>query len=114
MSSYELFFYKTSSNREIVLEFINSSPYIELTKIHNDLDLLGELGLKLLVTPLVKKIYSNPRIYELRVKSRREIRLLFSFYRPNRIVFLHGFIKKTNKTPIKELRIAIKRSKEFI
>jgi phage-related protein len=30
-----------------------------------------------------------------------------------RVVILHGFIKKTQKTPVKELRLAIKRLKEI-
>ena len=30
-----------------------------------------------------------------------------------RVVILHGFIKKTQKTPVKELKLAIKRLKEI-
>jgi phage-related protein len=44
--------------------------------------------------------------------SNRIARVLF-FVNRDRIVLLHGFIKKTQKTPDEELALARKRSKEF-
>jgi phage-related protein len=32
----------------------------------------------------------------------------------NKFVLLHAFTKKTNKTPIKELEIAMKRMKDYL
>lgn len=113
MNNFKVYLYETSSGRKVILEFIHSFPDVVITKIHNDLDLLKDYGLRLLSTPLVKKIYNKPPIYELRIRSTVEIRLLFSIYKPNVFFILHGFIKKTNKTPLKDLNLAIKRSKEF-
>lgn len=76
---YEIYLYKTSSNREVIKDFILSFTELEMTKIHNDLDQLSKFGLQLINTPLVKKIYHNPSLYELRIKTNREIRLLFIF-----------------------------------
>jgi phage-related protein len=44
--------------------------------------------------------------------SNRIARVLF-FINRDRIVLLHGFIKKTQKTPDEELTLARKRRKEF-
>ena len=44
--------------------------------------------------------------------SNRIARVLF-FVNRDRIVLLHGFIKKTQKTPDEELALARKRRKEF-
>jgi len=44
--------------------------------------------------------------------SNRIARMLF-FVDRDRIVLLHGFIKKTQKTPDEELALARKRKKEF-
>lgn len=114
MNKFSLHLYETSSGRKIVSEFIKSFSFTEITKIQNCMNLLKEHGLYLLNTPLVKKLNKLPPIYELRIKTFQAIRLLFYFYKPNIFIMLHGFIKKTNKIPLKELKIAIKRSKNFI
>lgn len=44
--------------------------------------------------------------------SNRIARVLFCLVK-DRIVVLHGFIKKTQKTPVEELALARKRKKEF-
>lgn len=47
-------------------------------------------------------------IYKLRVDCKKEsVRILFVKTESNNLVMLHGFIKKTRKTPNKEAKIAI-------
>jgi len=49
-------------------------------------------------------------LFELRVKGREGIaRVFYCTKVGKRIVMLHGFVKKTQRTPIKELRKAEKR-----
>jgi phage-related protein len=63
--------------------------------------------------PLVKHLVGN--IWELREESQTNIyRLLYFFARGRRIVFLHGFQKKSQKTPSKEIQIARKRLEDFV
>jgi phage-related protein len=53
-------------------------------------------------------------LFELRLKSTEGIARVFYCTRiGKRIVMLHSFIKKTQKTPLKELRIAQTRMKEI-
>jgi phage-related protein len=53
------------------------------------------------------------RLFELRVKSKEGIgRVFYCTKIKNKIIVLHLFIKKTQKTPGKELKIARKRLTE--
>ena len=51
-------------------------------------------------------------LYEVRstISSKREIRIIF-YIRANQMILLHGFIKKSQKTPDKELELVKKTSK---
>lgn len=52
-------------------------------------------------------------LFELRMKSKEGIgRVFYCTLVNKRIVMLHSFIKKTQKTPSSELRVAISRMKE--
>ncbi|MHB8644657.1 MAG: type II toxin-antitoxin system RelE/ParE family toxin [Thermomicrobiales bacterium] len=63
--------------------------------------------------PLVKHL--EGRIWELRRESNTNIfRLLYAFLPGRRILFLHGFPKKTQKTPRREIAIAQTRLTSFL
>ena len=64
----------------------------------------------LLGMPFSKKITRN--LYELRILGSVHIRVFYTFHKDN-IVLLHGFIKKTNKIPQKELLTAKNRIKSL-
>lgn len=110
---YRIILYKTSRRKEIVSNFIDSFSNKIIDKIRIEIEILKEHGLSLLTTSKIKKITSYPNLYELRIKSSVQLRLFFVFVSPNIFLLVHGFIKKTNKTPIKEIRTAIGRIKEF-
>ncbi len=56
----------------------------------------------------------NKGLFELRLKATEGISRVFFFVRTGqRIVMLHQFVKKTQKTPPKELEIARRRMKEL-
>ncbi len=53
-------------------------------------------------------------LFEIRAKGKEGIgRSFFCFFKGNEIVILHSIIKKTQKTPKKDLQLAIKRMKEL-
>ena len=54
-------------------------------------------------------------VFELRDKSKEGIaRVFFCTKRENKIIVLHIFVKKTQKTPLKELKLANKRMLEIL
>lgn len=73
---------------------------IQLKQIMFQLDLLAELGTRC-QSEYVKYIRNN--IWELRPGDNR---ILFFSWENNKIVLLHSFRKKTNKTPIGEIKQA--------
>jgi len=82
------------------------------TKFHKIFAIIEECG-KRLPTKQFKKIV-NTDLFEARVKHRNETyRGIGGFVKPNFIVVLF-FQKKTQKTPVKELKKAIKRYKNLL
>jgi phage-related protein len=54
-------------------------------------------------------------LFELRIKAAEGIaRVFYCTIAGRRIVILHQFVKKTDKTPAKELQVARRRMKEII
>jgi len=51
----------------------------------------------------------EPGIWEIRTDLENRIARVFVTKSPDMLVILHGFIKKTQKTPLAELEIARKR-----
>ena len=63
--------------------------------------------------PFTKSIEKG--LFEIRIKAREGIGRAFFCYRiKSKIIILHGFIKKTQKIPEKELDITRRRMKEVI
>jgi len=61
-----------------------------------------------------KQIGGYEGIYEIRIiTSFRSIRVLCMLDIGGRLILLNGFVKKGQKTPVKELRIAYKLTKQF-
>jgi len=62
--------------------------------------------------PLVRQL--DGKLWELRRESDTNIfRLLYAFLPQRRILFLHGFQKKTQKTPRREIETALARLQRF-
>lgn len=80
--------------------------YLKLT------DLMLEFGPNL-GTPHTRSM--GDRLFELRVKGKEGIaRVFYCTLIGERIVMLHSFVKKTQKTPNRELKVARRRLKEVI
>lgn len=63
--------------------------------------------------PLVRHLDGD--LWELREESQTNIyRIVYFFFTGRRIIFLHGFQKKTQRTPSGELEIARKRQRIFL
>jgi phage-related protein len=63
--------------------------------------------------PLVRHL--EGKLWELREGSQTNIyRVIYCFFTGRQIVFLHGFQKKTQKTPRGELEVALRRLDNFL
>ncbi len=63
--------------------------------------------------PYVKPL--EDKLYEIRVEQNTNIyRTIYFAYTGKRFILLHGFQKKSQKTPKKELNLAKERMKDFL
>ena len=109
---WKLDFYKNDKGKNVVLEFIKKLPKKHKAKALREIDLLEELGTKI-KEPHVKKI--EDKLWELRIQASPDISRIFYFIAEQKtIVLLHGFIKKTEKTPEREKNIARKRMIDYL
>lgn len=90
-------YYKDTESKEPVADFIDALSDEARAKVFRIIKLLKEYGV-LLKEPYTKQI--RGKIRELRIKDTQgAIRILYFTYTGRRFILLHGFIKKTDKTP---------------
>jgi phage-related protein len=102
-------FYRTAAGREPVLEWLRNLDKEDRRAIGLDL-MRVQFGWPIGM-PLVRSLKDG--IWEVRstLPSRRIARLILCFH-DNKIVALHGFIKKTRTTPHEDLALARQRMRE--
>jgi phage-related protein len=95
-------FFRTGSGNEPVREWLRDLPRSEKKIIGEDIKTVQfrwPLGM-----PLVRKL--EPDLWEVRSKlDNRIARVLFTVHEDT-MVLLHGFIKKSQKTPSDDIRLA--------
>lgn len=101
--------FETHRGEKPIADFVKSLSESTIAKFTQAIDLLEKHG-NLVRMPHSRQILKN--IHELRIRGKEEVRIFYTFKREN-IYLLHAFKKKTQKTPIKELKIAIKRLDEI-
>lgn len=109
---WEINYYVTRGGQEVVKDFIDNLQVVDQAKLGHNLDLLEQYGYALGM-PHAKPLGGG--LMELRVRSgrgRQEVRVFYVFVKDYRIYLLHGFVKKTQTTPKKELDIARYRQAE--
>lgn len=91
------------------LEELPANIRAKLTRI---VELITSFGLENVHEPYVKHI--EDKIWEMRMKGKDNIgRALYVTAKGRRVIILHAFIKKTQKTPGKAIRLAKQRLKEL-
>ena len=93
-----------------VLSDIENWPVDILANYFKIAELLEEFG------PEIRMPHSKPfgdGLLEIRARGKDGVgRAFYCFKKGKRIVILHSFVKKTQQTPAKELKLARKRRKE--
>lgn len=112
MNEFKVIFYEKTKNDIPVEKFIDSLDYKTIYKLLSMIQVLEENGNRIR-PPLSKHIGDG--IYELRCKYFiNAIRILYFFNENKEIVLTNAFIKKTNKTPQNEIKLAKQRRKDYI
>lgn len=112
MQEYGCIFYETRDGKRLAERFIESLDQDTQDKFIIKQRLLQDFGPQLR-HPHTE--YLGEGIFELRFKGKEgQIRMLFFFFSGKRIIFTNGFIKKTQRSPRKEIETAYTRRKDFL
>lgn len=114
MSGWEIVFYVAPDGRCPVEEFIAGLPERVQARFAHVLELLQTYGLQV-GEPFVKSIHGVRKLAEIRVRvSSDSYRIFFFTYTGRKMILLHGFVKKSQKTPPREIRIAQQRMQDYL
>lgn len=103
--------YESLSGDMPVEKFVKSLDGKARLKVSRTLDLLAEFGLEG-AYPHVKKL-TGTSLWELRMLGGDSIRILYITVTGKIFLLLHGFKKKSQKTPPGEIAVAQKRLNEY-
>ena len=104
-----IIFFSTSAGREPVREWLRELPAAERRIIGEDIKTLQfrwPLGM-----PLVRSLGDG--LWEVRSNLPNRIARCLFFVEDRKIVLLHSFIKKTQKTPTEDKALALKRKNDW-
>ena len=103
------------------VEILNDAVRAELAALPLDMrarltqiiEMMIEVGPQRMREPYVKPL--RDKLWEMRMRGRDGIaRAIYILAHGQRIVILHAFVKKTQKTPPRAIRLALERAKEIL
>lgn len=108
---WKVILYRSPSGDHPVQQFLDSLELKAQSKVQGAIKLLREFGIRL-GSPHVKKL-TGTDLWELRIIGSDSVRVLYVAVTGKTFVLLHGFKKKKDKTPPKEIKVAEDRLAEY-
>lgn len=103
--------YERDDGESPVEDFVNALPTKVRARVRAHLTHLEAVGNRA-AAPISEAVGEG--LFALRVSvGRHEVRILYAFFPGQRIVLLHGFLKKTRTIPLRELETARARLREL-
>lgn len=102
---WRVVYFESARRERFVKVFVDKQRPQIRAKYAGMIDFLEKYG-QFLIGKYTKKLMKN--LYELRITGKEQIRVFYSIQQ-RKIILLHAFKKKTQKTPLKEIKIAISR-----
>ena len=109
--SRTVIFYKTVDGKCPVREFLDSLPGRAAQKVAWVLNLLEDLDI--VPVSYFKKLAGTEDIWECRIQFGSNAYRIFCFFLDNSVVLTHGFVKKSQKTPAREIERAEAYRRDF-
>ena len=110
---WQVVFYRDSDGNEPVKDFILAQPDSAIAEILHVFKLLRYFNISLGM-PYVRKI-DKSGLRELRIRHGSSLyRVFFFAHIENRFVLLHGMVKKTDKTPEGDKKLATQRMNDYL
>ena len=111
MPKTTIIYYTTVNNKVPFADFLDSLQKSQQTKLLRILAHLEEYGLPAII-PHTRKLANTP-FWEIRILGNDNLRVIYVVVYQESILILHGFVKKSQKTPEKEISVAIARYQDW-
>ncbi len=111
IQKFTVYYYIDSKGNSPVKDFLDSLGEKQKTKVFRIFEVYEEYGLSSIM-PHTKKVAATP-FWEIRILGKDNIRIIYLMITKENILALHGFVKKSQKTPQKELKIALEKYKDW-
>ena len=111
---WQVVYYQDRRGRRPVRKFLDSLSVTSRATVMRRFALLEEFGLDV-GWPHVRSVGGYRKLWELRVRTQGgAVRLFYLAHTGHRFVILHGFVKKSGKTPRRELETAARRMRKVL
>jgi phage-related protein len=106
-----VFYYRTSSGREPVREYIESLPMEDQIAVGGDIRLIIEYGI--FNAPVITRKLQG-KLWEIKTGTRNQQRIFYCLFSEDGIVFLHACKKQREGAQRGDVELAYKRMKEVL
>jgi len=106
-----VFYYRTSSGREPVREYIESLPKEDQIAIGGDIRLIMEYGI--FEAPIITRKLQG-KLWEIKTGTRNQQRIFYCLFSEDGVVFLHACKKQREGAQRGDVELAYKRMKEVL
>ena len=106
-----VFYYRTSSGREPVREYIESLPVEDQIAIGGDIRLIMEYGIS--EAPVITRKLQG-KLWEIKTGTRNQQRIFYCLFSEDGVVFLHACKKQREGAQRGDVELAYKRMKEVL
>lgn len=108
---WTIIYFQSETGTNPVLDFIQSLSMTGQGKVARSLDLLANYNIRVR-EPHAKKLRGTP-LWELRILGGDSVRIFYVSVVSESFLLLHGFEKRTQKTPQKEIDMALSRLRDW-
>jgi phage-related protein len=106
-----VFYYRTSSGREPVREYIEGLPVEDRVSIAGDIKLIMQFGI--FKAPVITRKLQS-KLWEIKTGTRNQQRIFYCLFSEDGLVFLHVCKKQREGAQRGDVELAYKRMKEVL
>lgn len=111
-NNWKVTYYTSKDGRNPTKDFLDECSQQQQAKLLRIITYIKQYGL-LSVIPHLKKLEGYP-LWEIRILGKDNIRVIYALLIEREVLPLHGFFKKSQKTPLSEISISMKRYREWV
>ena len=108
----KVIYYTTENGDNPVSDFLDKLEKSQQTKLLRVINYIEVYGLHS-VLPHLKRL-TGTSLWEIRILGKDNLRILYVLIHEDEVLLLHGFVKKVQKAPRREIDIALNRFKEWV